>query len=139
MPSPPGCGAAAAQLGFHQWCLLSSKVADVHDPAQVNFVRAERSVFKWAAPIIQQIQDLGHHVRALPLLHAAAELCAALSANTLQSHVETWGLRLVLAQSPEACMRLQVHLLPDAGHWVHTDNPEGLLRILAPSLGSARL
>ena len=33
----------------------------------------------------------------------------------------------------------QVHLLPDAGHWVHADNPEGLLKIMSPSLSSARL
>lgn len=28
-----------------------------------------------------------------------------------------------------------VHLLPDSGHWVHTDNPQGLLDILSPSFG----
>ena len=27
----------------------------------------------------------------------------------------------------------QVHLLLNAAHWVHTDNPEGLMRLLAPS------
>jgi len=27
----------------------------------------------------------------------------------------------------------RVNFLPDASHWVHIDNPEGLLRILAPS------
>jgi len=26
-----------------------------------------------------------------------------------------------------------VHLLPDSSHWVHTDNPEGLQQIMAPS------
>ncbi|GAQ82053.1 hypothetical protein KFL_000990020 [Klebsormidium nitens] len=30
---------------------------------------------------------------------------------------------------------VQMHVLADAGHWVHTDNPEGLFRILAPSFG----
>lgn len=28
-----------------------------------------------------------------------------------------------------------VHTLPDSGHWVHTDNPNGLFDILAPSFG----
>ncbi|KAK9812876.1 hypothetical protein WJX72_005084 [[Myrmecia] bisecta] len=28
-----------------------------------------------------------------------------------------------------------VHLLSNAGHWVHTDNPEGLFDILSPSFG----
>ncbi|MED5374645.1 MAG: alpha/beta hydrolase [Myxococcota bacterium] len=27
------------------------------------------------------------------------------------------------------------HLLPDAGHWVHVDNPQGLLELLARELG----
>ncbi|HEX2733841.1 MAG TPA: alpha/beta hydrolase [Polyangiaceae bacterium] len=30
---------------------------------------------------------------------------------------------------------LRVHQLADAGHWVHVDNPEGLLGILVPELG----
>lgn len=30
-----------------------------------------------------------------------------------------------------------VHLLPNSGHWVHTDNPDGLFDILAPSFGGA--
>ena len=29
--------------------------------------------------------------------------------------------------------RVQLHTLPDAGHWVHADNPDGLLAILAPA------
>lgn len=30
-----------------------------------------------------------------------------------------------------------VHTLPDSGHWVHTDNPDGLFDILAPAFGHA--
>ena len=26
-----------------------------------------------------------------------------------------------------------VHVLPDSSHWVHTDNPDGLLEIMGPS------
>jgi pimeloyl-ACP methyl ester carboxylesterase len=29
----------------------------------------------------------------------------------------------------------RVHFLPDASHWVHIDNPDGLMEILAPSFG----
>ena len=29
----------------------------------------------------------------------------------------------------------EVHTLPNSGHWVHTDNPDGLFDILAPSFG----
>jgi hypothetical protein len=28
----------------------------------------------------------------------------------------------------------RVHLLHNSGHWVHTDNPAGLLELLAPTL-----
>lgn len=28
-----------------------------------------------------------------------------------------------------------MHLLPNSGHWVHSDNPDGLFDILAPSFG----
>ena len=31
--------------------------------------------------------------------------------------------------------RVRVHTLPDAGHWVHIDDPEGLRRLLSESLG----
>ena len=31
---------------------------------------------------------------------------------------------------------VSVHLLPNAGHWVHVDNPKGLLDIVAPKLAS---
>lgn len=29
----------------------------------------------------------------------------------------------------------RVHLLREAGHWVHTDNPSGLFDIMGPSFG----
>ena len=29
----------------------------------------------------------------------------------------------------------RIYFLHDAGHWVHTDNPEGLYGIMAPSFG----
>jgi pimeloyl-ACP methyl ester carboxylesterase len=29
--------------------------------------------------------------------------------------------------------RVEVHELPDAGHWVHVDDPDGLFAIMAPS------
>lgn len=30
----------------------------------------------------------------------------------------------------------RVHLLPNSGHWVHIDNPEGLVEILATRFGA---
>jgi pimeloyl-ACP methyl ester carboxylesterase len=55
----------------------------------IDFVRAERSTFRWAGA--------DHH------------------------RIESNGA--------------QVHMLEDAGHWVHTDNPDGLLRIMKSSFG----
>jgi pimeloyl-ACP methyl ester carboxylesterase len=34
-----------------------------------------------------------------------------------------------------AALGHHVHLLPDSGHWVHTDNPEGLLDIMRMAFG----
>ncbi|CAH9127771.1 unnamed protein product [Cuscuta epithymum] len=32
--------------------------------------------------------------------------------------------------------RFSYHVLPDSGHWVHVDNPQGLLHIVAPKLST---
>lgn len=60
---------------------------------KLDFVRAERSSFRWGGGDERRIVDLGHHV----------------------------------------------HLLPNSSHWVHTDNPLGLLDILSTSFGALDL
>lgn len=30
--------------------------------------------------------------------------------------------------------KISVHVLPNSGHWVHVDNPKGLLEIVAPKV-----
>jgi pimeloyl-ACP methyl ester carboxylesterase len=55
--------------------------------AMIDFVRAERSAFRWSANDDARIAASG----------------------------------------------ARVHLLPDSGHWVHVDAPEGLAAILGPS------
>lgn len=30
--------------------------------------------------------------------------------------------------------QLHVHVLPNAGHWLHVDNPRGLMEMMLPSL-----
>lgn len=32
--------------------------------------------------------------------------------------------------------KVSVHVLPNSGHWVHVDNPKGLLGIVAPKISS---
>lgn len=58
------------------------------DGALIDFVRAERSAFRWSFSDEERIRAAG----------------------------------------------ARVHLLRDAGHWVHVDNPNGLAAILGPSL-----
>lgn len=69
-------------------------VEDVPRGVHVNFLKAERSLHRWA------LEDLRR-------IHAAEELAAD----------EGGGV--------------QMHVLEDAGHWVHADNPDGLFRILS--------
>lgn len=37
----------------------------------------------------------------------------------------------------QAHRQLQVHVLPNAGHWLHADNPVGLSKLLFPWLVQA--
>ncbi|KAM0925903.1 hypothetical protein ACQ4PT_003802 [Festuca glaucescens] len=69
-------------------------VDDVPRGVHINFLKAERSLHRWALEDLQRI-------------HTAEELAAD----------EAGGV--------------EMHLLEDAGHWVHADNPDGLFRILS--------
>lgn len=60
---------------------------------KLDFVRAERSSYRWGGQDKDQIRDLGHGI----------------------------------------------HLLRNSGHWVHTDNPDGLFDIIESSMGTADL
>ena len=35
--------------------------------------------------------------------------------------------------------KVSLHILPNSGHWVHVDNPKGLLEILTPKIASVGL
>ncbi|KAI9200741.1 hypothetical protein LWI28_012585 [Acer negundo] len=74
------------------WKLVENLPRGVH----VNFLKAERSLHRWALKDLQRI-------------HAAEELA-----------VDGGG-------------GVEMHVLEDAGHWVHADNPDGLFRILTSS------
>ncbi|KAF7824967.1 abhydrolase domain-containing protein C22H12.03 [Senna tora] len=76
-------------------------VEDVPRGVHVNFLKAERSLHRWALEDIQRI-------------HAAEELAAE----------EGGGV--------------EMHVLEDAGHWVHADNPDGLFRILSSSFKTVK-
>ncbi|CAI9282068.1 unnamed protein product [Lactuca saligna] len=71
-------------------------VEDVPRGVHINFLKAERSLHRWALGDLQRI-------------HVAEEQAA-----------EEGGTAGV-----------EMHVLEDAGHWVHADNPDGLFRILS--------
>ncbi|KAJ3708265.1 hypothetical protein LUZ61_011970 [Rhynchospora tenuis] len=72
------------------WKIVENVPRGVH----INFLKAERSLHRWALEDLQRI-------------HAAEELASDEGAG------------------------VQMHVLEDAGHWVHADNPDGLFRILS--------
>ncbi|PKI73906.1 hypothetical protein CRG98_005694 [Punica granatum] len=76
-------------------------VEDVPGGVHVNFLKAERSLHRWALEDIQRIR--------------AAEQLA-----------------------PDEGGAVEMHVLEDAGHWVHADNPDGLFRILSSSFQTLR-
>lgn len=76
-------------------------VEDVPRGVHMNFLKAERSLHRWALEDLQRI-------------HAAEELAAE----------EGGGV--------------EMHVLEDAGHWVHADNPDGLFRILSSSFQGSK-
>ncbi|CAM8932738.1 unnamed protein product [Rhodiola kirilowii] len=77
-------------------------VEDIPRGVHVNFLKAERSLHRWA------LEDLRR-------IHAAEEIA-----------IEEGG-------------GVEMHVLEDAGHWVHSDNPDGLFRILSSSFEGQRL
>ncbi|VVB08679.1 unnamed protein product [Arabis nemorensis] len=79
------------------WNFVENLPRGVH----VNFLKAERSLHRWALEDLQRI-------------HAAEEIASE----------EGGGV--------------EMHVLEDAGHWVHTDNPDGLFRILSSSFQALR-
>ncbi|KAK9110002.1 hypothetical protein Sjap_018062 [Stephania japonica] len=80
------------------WEFVESVPQGVH----FNFLKAERSLHRWALEDIKRI-------------HAAEDLASN----------EGGGV--------------EMHVLEDAGHWVHTDNPDGLFRILSYSFQGFKL
>ncbi|KAK8542452.1 hypothetical protein V6N12_015048 [Hibiscus sabdariffa] len=77
-------------------------VEDLPRGVHVNFLKAERSLHRWALEDLQRI-------------HAAEETAAD----------EGGGV--------------EMHVLEDAGHWVHADNPDGLFRILSFSFKGVKV
>lgn len=78
------------------WGIVENVPRGVH----MNFLKAERSLHRWALEDLQRI-------------HTAEELASDQGAG------------------------VEMHVLEDAGHWVHADNPDGLFKILSKSFKGA--
>ncbi|KAK8965857.1 hypothetical protein KSP40_PGU013212 [Platanthera guangdongensis] len=78
------------------WGIVENVPRGVH----MNFLKAERSLHRWALEDLQRI-------------HAAEELASDQGGG------------------------VKMHVLEDAGHWVHADNPDGLFKILSKSFKGA--
>jgi esterase len=109
----------------------------------------DRSVAGWMSTNVHQVEggvrwrfDLGV-VEALMADYAATDVWDVVErpGGRVSPHIVLAGAgarwsaadrrRLLAAGSTT------VHLLPDAGHWVHVDDPQGVLRALGATLGSA--
>jgi esterase len=72
--------------------------------------------------------------RVVERLEGARELGFVIGGRSeVLSEEDRARLRAIAERDP----RVRVHLLPAAGHWVHTDDPDGLLAILTEALCAA--
>lgn len=44
--------------------------------------------------------------------------------------------KLASKHGADSCGKVSFCVLPNSGHWVHVDNPKGLLEIMAPKIAS---
>jgi len=44
--------------------------------------------------------------------------------------------KLASVRGSDTLGKVSFYVLPNAGHWVHVDNPKGLLEIMAPKIAS---
>lgn len=101
--------------------------------ATTNLKRTERG-YEWQLDFAA-ISELMHDYFSVDLWPYLAEAHPGLEFHLVMAeHSARWTGDMrerVRTLPPEA--RVQHHVLPNAGHWVHVDNPDGLLELMAPS------
>lgn len=56
----------------------------------------------------------------------------------LAGRSDRWPEEIVERYRRRATQAVGFHVLPQAGHWLHVDDPDGLLRVLVSSIGAER-
>lgn len=96
--------------------------------------------WRFEMPQIQSLLDDYFSLDLWPYLESRAATAGGLAADIryellLAENSDRWsGSMKDRATSLAGRPRLQVHSLADAGHWVHVDNPDGLVEILTHHL-----
>lgn len=99
----------------------------------LNFVKAERSTFRWEGPEEELIQSHGCGVHLCRDAGVRREGRGAVSCGPLKNIYI--GMQ-ILSQTNSLNMDAVINVhssLPQ--HWLHTDNPDALFSILSPSFG----
>lgn len=108
--------------------------ADLAQWMTTNLRRVEGG-YTWRFDLDAAREMIADYFRAdlWPVLHQAGD---ALRIDVVRAERSLrWSpeeLARFAALPPDGGVRL--HLLPDSGHWVHVDNPDGLMALLDPSL-----
>ncbi|CAM8926928.1 unnamed protein product [Rhodiola kirilowii] len=74
--------------------------------------------------------------------HSSRRACQLLESREEPAQMALEDLRRIHAAEEIAIEEgggVEMHVLEDAGHWVHADNPDGLFRILSSSFEGQRL
>lgn len=118
--------------GIAQWMTTNLRPAGV--------TSGSSTAFSWIFDL-QGISDMYRSYEATNLWHVVENVPQGVHCNFLRAErsLHRWAhedvQRIHMAETLAACegAGVEMHVLEDAGHWVHTDNPDGLFRILAPS------
>lgn len=146
------------------WGFLQKPADGIH----VSFVRAEHSTFRWAGQVTTFLTTMHNNHKGWNFFSGRIQLliecdmldwlrqggksvvflqnvafvkvkrrlmCAAVGGKKY-----VFSLQMLMQdQELIAALGHRIYFLHDAGHWVHTDNPEGLFAIMSPTFGIPEL
>lgn len=96
--------------------------------------RPEGLVWRFDLPAVEQLLASYFEVDSWPILRSPAP---QVTLQLLRAGREArWTPELVAQLERTAHAQLRLHLLANAGHWVHVDDPAGLVALLTADLGT---